>query len=57
MPIELPLNQPKPSSETRKNFQENSLEEEKLKKPWEEQFSEGSPPPETVVEREVQNTG
>ena len=53
MLIELPLNQPKPSGKTRKN----SLEEKKLKKPWEEQFNEGSPPPETVGEREVQNTG
>ena len=56
-PIELPLNQPKPSRKTRKKSQKNSLEEKKLKKPWEEQFSEGSPPPETVSEREEQNTG
>ena len=31
-------------------------EEKKWKKPLEEQFSEGSPPPETVGEREEQNT-
>ena len=56
-PIELPPNQPKPSRKTRKNFQKNSLEEKELKKHWGEQFSEGSPPPETVGKREVQNTG
>ena len=47
-PIELPLNQPKPSRKIRKNSQKNSLKEKKIKKPWEEQFNEGSPPPETV---------
>ena len=52
-PTELPLNQLKPSRKTRKN----SLEENKWKKPWEKLFSERSPPPETVGEREVQNTG
>ena len=57
MPIKLPLSQPQPSRKTGKNSQKNSLEEKKFKKPWEEQFSEGSPPPETVGEREVQNTG
>ena len=57
MPIELPLNHPKPLGKTRKNSQKSSLEEKKIKKPWEEQFSEGSHPPETVEEREVQNTG
>ena len=57
MTVELPLNQPKPSRKTGKNTQQNSLEEKKLKKPQEEQFSEGSPSPETVGEREEQNTG
>ena len=28
------------------------MQEKRFKKPWEEQFSEGSPPPETVGERE-----
>ena len=56
-PIELALNQPKPSRKTRKNSQKNSMQEKKFKTPWEEQFSEGSPPPETVGEREEQNTG
>ena len=51
-PIELPLNQPKPSRKTRKNSQKNSMQEKKFKKPWEEQFSEGSPPQETVGERD-----
>ena len=55
-PIELPLNQPKPSRKTRKNSQKNSMQEKKWKKPREEQFSEGSPPPETVGEREEQNS-
>ena len=54
--IEFPLNEPNPSRKTRKNSQKNSLQEKKLKKPWENQFSEGSPP-EMVGEREEQNTG
>ena len=37
---------------TTKNSQENYG-----KKRWEEQFSEGSPPPETVGDREVQTRG
>ena len=55
--IELPLNQPQASRKTRKNSQKNSLEDDKLQKPWDEKFGEGSPPPETVGEREEQNTG
>ena len=55
-PIEVPLIKPKPSRKTKKTSKKNSIRI-KLKRPWEEQFSEGSPPPEMVGEREVQNTG
>ena len=43
-PIQLSLNQPKPSRKTRKNSRKNIFLIF-LGKPWEEQFSEGSPPP------------
>ena len=43
--IELPLNQPKPSRKTGEKSQKNSLEEKRCKKPWQELFSERSPPP------------
>ena len=56
-PIELPLNQPKPSRKQGKTPRKTHCRRNNLKKPWEEQSSEGSPPLETVGEREEQNTG
>ena len=41
VPIELPLDQPKPSRKTRTTL--SKLIERKCKKPWKESFSEGFP--------------